>query len=89
MDAQYEMAMALRKSHCDRDGKEHECVGEVTIKRGEVCLNCPLCGTGEHIDGWDALAARQLENVFHAAGIDWNSLTLDRRVDAIRALKRI
>ena len=43
----FEMAQTLRRSHCDRRGQEHECVGVVTIKRGEVCLDCPLCGKGD------------------------------------------
>ncbi len=84
----FEMAQALRRSHCDRKGGEHECVGEMTIKRGTVCLNCPLCGPAEHIPGWDSRINDLLAGVFKQAGIDWNCLTLEDRVRAIQHYKR-
>lgn len=84
-DFDYEMAMALRRSHCDRKGKEHECVGEVTIKRGCVYTDCQLCGKGQQFPGWDSRVADMLRVVFNSAGIDWDRLELDAKVDSIRS----
>lgn len=89
MSFDFDMAQALRRSHCDmRDRPEHECVGTVTIKRGEVCLSCPLCGTGEQIQDWDSAAAEQLKAVFRAAGLDWDALDMRAKCNAIRAFKK-
>lgn len=83
----FEMAQALRRSHCNRAGHEHECVGEMTIARGKVCLNCALCGPAEHIPGWCSATDNVLRAVFSAAGINWDCLTLEDRVRAIRKHK--
>ena len=85
MDGTFEMAQALRKSHCDRRGDEsHECVGEMTIKRGEICLDCKLCGKGEDIPGWNHGAAAKLAAIFRAAGIEWDCLDLATKANAVR-----
>jgi hypothetical protein len=86
-DFDYEMAMALRRSHCDRKGNEHECVGTVTIKRGCVALDCQLCGSAESIPGYDNRIADKLRVIFDAGGMDWESLAMDVRVRAIRAYR--
>lgn len=89
MDASFEMAQAFRRSHCDRKGREHECVGEVTIKRGHVCLNCPVCGPGDlNEPDWDFKVAGLLDGVFNAAGISWSSLSYERQLDAIKTFKK-
>ena len=87
MDTAFEMAQALRKTHCDRKGHEHECVGELTVKRGEVCLNCQLCGEAEVSPGWNAQSAIELAAIFRAAGVHWESLSLDAQLAAIRSYK--
>ena len=88
-NAVFEMAQALRRSHCDqKDDKSHECVGEVTIKRGEVCLDCKLCGKGGEIPGWNHFTAKLLEKCFEAAGINWGSLGMEARLAAVIAHRR-
>ena len=79
----FDIAQALRRSHCDRREQAHECVGEVTIKRGEICLNCPLCGKGEEIPGWSFEAAEKLRPIFAAAGINWDSLDFEAKRRAV------
>lgn len=86
-DFQHEMAQALRASHCDRPNAIHECVGEVTIKRGEVCFACKLCGSGCERPGWDERDARRLKAVLAVAGLEWDALSVHAQVAAIRALK--
>lgn len=80
----FDIAQALRRSHCDRKGSEHDCVGEVTIKRGEICLDCKLCGKGSEIPDWHGSIATALELVFEAAGISWQSLSIDAKLAAIK-----
>lgn len=84
-DATFAIAQALRQSHCDRKGQEHECVGSVSIERGKVNLSCALCGKGESIPGWSTYTAVKLSLIFRAAGISWENLTLDAQVSAIAA----
>lgn len=79
----FSIAQTLRQSHCDRRDNPHECVGEMTIKRGEICLNCKLCGKGEEIPGWNHADAKSLSGVFKAAGIEWECLDLESRRNAI------
>lgn len=90
MAATFEMAQALRKSHCDKkDQPNHECVGEVTIKRGQVCLACQLCGTGEEIPGWSNPHAKILSQVFESAGICWDALDLNSKRMAVVKFRQL
>ena len=75
-DQTFEIAQALRRSHCDKRGAEHECVGQVTIKRGEICLDCPLCGKGESYPVWDAAIAMELELAFKATWVYLKSFNI-------------
>lgn len=86
---QFELAQTLRRSHCDRAGEDHECVGAMTVRRGEVCLDCPLCGKGEHTPGWNTFTADRLDMIFDAAGIRWDSMTTDAQVKAIQRYDEI
>ncbi len=88
MDGTFEIAQAMRQSHCDRRDNPHECVGEMTIKRGEICLNCKLCGKGEEIPGWNHSTAKLLEKVFSAAGVSWSSLDMEAKRSAVIAYQR-
>lgn len=83
-DALFEMAQTIRRSHCDRSGREHECVGVVTIKRGEVCLDCPLCGVASDIPGWFSSRAEKVQAIFEAAGISWSSLDMQAKLMSVR-----
>ena len=51
-DTLFADAMALHRRYCDRRDTTHECVGRMSVRRGEVCLDCPLCGKG---DSWGIL----------------------------------
>jgi hypothetical protein len=82
LGVEFELAQVIRRSHCDRAGT-HECVGEVTIGRGEVRLNCVLCGKGELVPGWDSFAAAKLAMIFTAAGIQWDALDITAKVAAV------
>lgn len=42
-------AMLFHKAMCDHPKKDnphrrHKCLGEITVKRDEMRLSCPLCG---------------------------------------------
>lgn len=85
----FEIAQALRNSHCDRkQDKDHVCVGEMTIKRGEICLNCQLCGKGEEIPGWNHAAAESVKAIFQAAGFDWDSLNMEAKRQSVIEFSR-
>lgn len=90
MDPSFAIAQALRESHCDRKGEEHSCVGTVTIKRGEMCLNCPLCGSDEGPPlGWSSATAAALRCIFSTAGINWDSLDIQAQASAVREAVKI
>ena len=88
-ETNFEMAQLLRKSHCDKKEDNHECVGEMTVKRGEICLSCSLCGKGEYTPGWSAFIANKLDIIFSAAGFKWDSLTVEAKVAAIKAYQQV
>lgn len=82
-----DFAQAFRRSHCARDGHEHECVGTCTIAPGEVTLSCRLCGD-DRTSPCDLVNRQGRENarrVLEAAGIHWSSLSPDAQADAGRA----
>ena len=85
----FNMAQALREHHCDRKGEGHKCVGEVTIRAGEVCTSCTLCGSGEHWPGWDPQVAQKLEWILEEVGIRWSSLNVEKQVMVIQRYKAI
>jgi hypothetical protein len=81
-------AMALHKRYCDRNDKSHECVGQMSVKRGEVCLDCPLCGRGEH-HPWRPSLVHQAESIFAAAGVRFQSLNVESQVAVLDKLEQI
>lgn len=81
--ALFAVAQSLRESHCDRKGQDHQCVGEMTVKRGIVCLNCPLCGSGEQIPNWNSEHAKACERIFHEAGVEWQCLDFEAQRKAV------
>lgn len=89
-DPEFEMAQLLRKSHCDRksEGGAHDCVGEMTVKRGQIDLSCQLCGKGDCIPGWSTINSLRVESIFRAAGVSWGSLNIEAQVAAIRAYEK-
>jgi hypothetical protein len=81
-------AMALHKRYCDRNDTSHECVGQATLKRGEVCLDCPLCGKGDH-HPWRLSLVHQAENIFAAAGVRFQSLNVECQTAVLDRLEQI
>lgn len=88
MNTELEIAQAVRRSHCDRKGAEHECVGELTVRRGEVILNCPLCGPGELCEPWNQRAYESLRAIFAQAGVDFSALAKDAQNNAMAEYER-
>lgn len=73
------VAQALRRSHCANPGGEHKCVGQMKISADGVCLDCKLCGS----DSARIPSAANdviLRRIMKAAGLDWDSLDLERQL---------
>jgi len=85
----FKRAVALHGDYCGKKHiPNHKCVGEITIKRGEVCLDCPLCGKGEEMP-WNASLAMKAEKILDSAGIDWSGLSRERQTEVIRQMEAI
>ena len=83
-DDEIDKAQDLRRSHCARDDRDHECVGEMTIARSEVRLDCRLCGiqcTENRRFAPDPATARA-KAVVEAAGLRWDSLSEEAKKNA-------
>lgn len=78
-DDEVEEAQELRRSHCSRQDRSHECVGTVTISRDAVNLSCRLCGVDckENQRLVPAAAVDRAKAVVEAAGLRWESLSED------------
>lgn len=83
----FEDAMALHARYCDRKDRPHQCVGQATIKRGEVCLDCPLCGKGDHVPLWKAWLVEHAEKILEAAGVQFHMLNREAQTAVLEALK--
>ena len=81
-------AMALHKRYCDRMDTTHECVGQATLKRGEVCLDCPLCGKGEH-HPWHPQLVEQAKDILAAAGMSFDMLNRESQTAVLDRLEQI
>lgn len=44
-----ELFRTIHGAHCARRHESHECSGSLTINRGGVTLNCPLCGDARNV----------------------------------------
>ena len=86
--ALFQAAMALHKRYCERRDTMHECVGQMSVKRGEVCLDCPLCGNGEH-HPWRPSLVHQAESIFAAAGVRFQSLNVECQTAVLDRLEQI
>ena len=81
-------AMRLHQRYCHRQDRPHECVGQATIKRGEVCLDCPLCGKGEH-HPWRPQLVRHAEDILAAAGMQWHTLNRESQWVVLNTLQAV
>ena len=88
-----EVEQAIRRSHCDRKGHEHECVGTCTIGPSGVTLECPLCGTGDVSFGpreyVDSKFIEQAKWICEDMGIAWSSLATEFQVRLVERVKRM
>jgi hypothetical protein len=81
-------AQQLRRAHCahaEAQDPDHVCVGECTIRRGGVDLDCPVCGPGGEPLEPPSYKSAAVRRIFAAVGIDWTSLTLEARRAAVTA----
>ena len=81
-------AMALHKRYCDRKDSPHECVGQATLRRGEVCLDCPLCGKGEH-HPWHPQLVERAKDILAAAGMSFATLNRESQTAVLDKLEQI
>lgn len=81
-------AMSLHARYCDRKDKPHSCVGQATLKRGEVCLDCPLCGKGEH-HPWRPQLVQQAEDILAAAGLSFHMLNREGQSAVLNKLQQV
>ena len=88
-DDLFDAAMALHQRYCDRThNKPHSCMGQVTLKRGEVCLDCPLCGKGDH-HPWRPQLVQQAEELLAAAGLNFSMLHREGQAAVLNKLQQI
>lgn len=85
------LAQALRRSHCSREGQEHNCAGTCTITPGGLELSCALCG-GDKIrvgdrPGWKH-AERRAKAMLEAAGLQWGHLSAETQARVIEQALR-
>jgi hypothetical protein len=81
-------AMALHRRYCDRRDATHECVGQATLKRGEVCLDCPLCGKGNH-QPWRPQLVERAKDILTAAGMSFDTLNCESQTAVLDKLEQI
>jgi hypothetical protein len=81
-------AMALHKRYCDRNDKSHECFGQMSVKRGEVCLDCPLCGRGGH-HPWHPQLVERAKDILAAAGMNFAALNRECQTAVLDKLEQI
>lgn len=81
-------AMSVHSRYCDRQEKDHACVGQATLTRGEVCLDCPLCGKGEH-HPWRPQLVKQAEAVLEAAGLQFAALNREVQTKVLNELNSV
>ncbi len=77
---------ALRRTHCDRHGHEHQCLGVMTVTPDGVLLDCKLCGKGEgpgliHGNFVTSEAWEVATRFSRAFGLDWEKLSLEVKHD--------
>ncbi len=87
-DDLYGMAMALHKQYCDRQDKQHSCVGVATIRNGEVDLQCGLCGHGTDCPAkWQM--RQHAKTLFEAAGVDFDRLNIETQRNVCNLFAKI
>jgi hypothetical protein len=84
----FDDAMALHRRFCDRKDRPHSCVGQATLKRGEICLDCRLCGKGEH-HPWRPQLVQQAEDILAAAGLNFHMLHREGQSAVLDKLQQV
>ena len=67
----------LRRSHCERSGKAHECLGTVTITPRGYELSCPVCGSTNRDPSYPAAVHERAERLSEAFGLRWELLSVE------------
>ena len=75
-------AEEFRRSHCDRRGETHNCIGEISIKPGLLILDCKLCGAAYEELVQDMETVNTARSICRILGFEWESIeeTMRRRV---------
>lgn len=82
------VAQSVRRSHCARAGREHECVGVCTISPKGIDLACALCGA-EDSRNYTTEDFRNVRAIFNAVGVDFNVISGEGQVRAIDTYREI
>lgn len=88
MDDQFQAAMSLHSQYCDRKDRPHQCMGQMTIRRGEVLLDCALCGKGEH-HPWRPQLVQAAEDLLATAGLNFHMLNMEGQSAVLNKLNVI
>lgn len=81
-----ELAEAMRQSHCDRKTQAHKCVGVMTVSRGQLCLNCELCGDDRHTLENTSALVREAKELCIIMGVDYDALEWQKRRELLLAI---
>ena len=82
-------AEEFRRSHCDRIGMTHTCIGEIAIKPGVLLLDCKLCGTAFEELAQDMEIVDTARSIMHVLGWEWSKIEKDKQRRVLLELLRM
>lgn len=85
-------AELFRQSHCDRQDRQHQCIGVISIDRNGMDLNCQLCGHGDHNLEDVQILVQDAIDLLRTAGFNYHDLDQQHKrafLKEVLALKRL
>ena len=86
-DMLHAVEQALRRSHCERTGREHECVGTLKVAPEGIELNCLLCG-GDGFPYYSFSVREQSKEMARLFGLQWDRLSHAVQQDVLASVKK-
>ena len=84
---EYSVEQAMRRSHCDRSDRKHECVGTMRVTPSGVEFDCQLCGSTS-----EPCYSSQVKEFAHEMarlfGLQWDRLSHEVQQDVLSYVYR-
>ena len=83
----YSIEQAMRRSHCDRRERQHECLGTMQVTPSGLEFECPACG-GTSLPYYSAAVNEFAREMAASFGLQWERLSHEVQQDVLSGVRK-